>query len=94
MQGLDVEDIRIVVQWGIDGLTFDALTQRFGRCGRNRGMQAMAVLFVDDKYYPKTGSKRKRLLSDNSSDEDDDEAPALKRAREDDSPVRRCVDDL
>ncbi|KZV83791.1 hypothetical protein EXIGLDRAFT_625190 [Exidia glandulosa HHB12029] len=77
--GLDVNDIRICIQWGIEGLTFEGLYQRFGRGGRNRSLQGMGLLFVEDKFYPKTGGKRKRTLADGSDDESDSEEPVEKR---------------
>ncbi|KZV83227.1 P-loop containing nucleoside triphosphate hydrolase protein [Exidia glandulosa HHB12029] len=78
--GLDVNDIRICVQWGIEGLTFEGLYQRFGRGGRNRSLQGVALLFVEDRFYPKTGDKRKRTAGDEADeDESESDEPVSKR---------------
>ncbi len=49
-QGIDIPDIEIVVQWRTM-CDLSTLWQRFGRAAREPGREALAVLFVEAKYF-------------------------------------------
>ncbi|KAI0741660.1 P-loop containing nucleoside triphosphate hydrolase protein [Daedaleopsis nitida] len=48
--GIDIPDIELVVQWRLT-CNLDSLWQRFGRAARGSGREAIAVLFVEPKYF-------------------------------------------
>ncbi|KAH9847346.1 P-loop containing nucleoside triphosphate hydrolase protein [Lenzites betulinus] len=48
--GVDIPSIEIVVQWKAT-CDLDALWQRFGRAARGSGMEGLAVLLVEPKYF-------------------------------------------
>ena len=50
MKGIDIPDIELVVQWRTTcGL--NAIWQRVGRAARGPGCEALAVVFVEAKYF-------------------------------------------
>ncbi|KII86188.1 hypothetical protein PLICRDRAFT_114870, partial [Plicaturopsis crispa FD-325 SS-3] len=55
--GLDLPDIRIVIQWKA---TCDlcSLWQRFGRAARGLGQEAIAIFFVEKKYFDEERKKK------------------------------------
>lgn len=49
--GVDIPDIDVVIQWDIsENLTLVMLWQRFGRAGRDPGLNALAIVFVFEKH--------------------------------------------
>ena len=50
MQGIDIPDIRVVVQWKVPS-SLSTLWQRFGRAGRDRSEEATAVLLAEKEYF-------------------------------------------
>ncbi|KAG2134983.1 P-loop containing nucleoside triphosphate hydrolase protein, partial [Suillus cothurnatus] len=57
--GLDLRDIRLVIQWGfINSLC--VLMQRLGRAARDHTLTALAVYFVEPLYFDTYSSKRKQ----------------------------------
>jgi len=88
LQGMDLSDIDFVGQYKN---TCDPcmLWQRFGRAGRDKDVQATALLFVESKDLdpvdPLEGRKRK------SPEKDDTTEPKSKRARKE-KPVPRVLD--
>ncbi|EPS96960.1 hypothetical protein FOMPIDRAFT_1094615, partial [Fomitopsis schrenkii] len=49
-QGIDVRNIRVVVQWRLT-CDLNTLWQRFGRAARDPSLDAIAILFVEAKYF-------------------------------------------
>ncbi|KAI0688583.1 P-loop containing nucleoside triphosphate hydrolase protein [Cerioporus squamosus] len=50
--GVDIPDIELIVQWRVGStMSLDTIWQRFGRGARGPGTEAVAVLFVDAKYF-------------------------------------------
>ena len=70
MQGIDLKDIELVIQWKV---TCDPciLWQRFGGAARNKQLQATALLFVESKDCDQTEEQkaRKRKRVDDGGDE-------------------------
>ena len=50
MQGIDIPDIRVVVQWKVPSSLL-TLWQHFGCAGRDRSQEATAVLLVEKEYF-------------------------------------------
>ena len=49
--GVDIRNVQVVVQWGLSNhLTLATLWQRIGRAGRDPGMRAVSVVFVEERY--------------------------------------------
>ncbi|KAG6875408.1 hypothetical protein C0992_003988 [Termitomyces sp. T32_za158] len=55
--GMDLPDIRLVVQWHV-GCTMATLWQRFGRAGRDRSIEATAVLLAEKEYMDEFRKKK------------------------------------
>ncbi|KIL57950.1 hypothetical protein M378DRAFT_188349 [Amanita muscaria Koide BX008] len=55
--GMDLPDIRIVVQWGAT-CSISTLWQRFGRCVRDPSLQGTAILFTEKENLDSERSKK------------------------------------
>lgn len=58
-QGIDVRNIRVVVQWRLT-CDLNTLWQRFGRAARDPSLDAIAILFVEAKYFDDEKEKKTR----------------------------------
>lgn len=56
MQGVDISDIEIVVQWRAT-CNLDTLWQRFGRAARGVGRSGIAIFLVEAKYFDEVKRK-------------------------------------
>ena len=54
-----MRNIRIVVQWRLT-CDLNTLWQRFGRAARDPSLDAVAILFVEGKYFDDEKDKRTR----------------------------------
>lgn len=60
--GINIPDIKRVIQWKIfDLLTLATLVQRIGRAGRDTGILAVTVVFVEKRHILVVVYKHSRL---------------------------------
>ncbi|KZV90674.1 P-loop containing nucleoside triphosphate hydrolase protein [Exidia glandulosa HHB12029] len=85
--GIDVPDVRIVIQWGIKNVTFATLYQRIGRGGRDRSLQALALVYVENAHWPDDGKGKAPLKTSVKREAPDDEIPS-KRVKIEEKEVR------
>jgi superfamily II DNA/RNA helicase len=50
-QGIDISDIRVVIQWRATWCSLSTLWQRFGRAVRNMSLEGTAILFAEKEYF-------------------------------------------
>ncbi len=68
-KGIDIPDIEVVVQWRTT-CDLNTLWQRFGRAARDLNREAVAVLFVDARYFDderEEAAKRAQKRKENAS---------------------------
>ncbi len=89
VQGIDIPDIELIVQWR-PTCGLNALWQRVGRAARGAGREALAVLFVNAKYFDdekeaaiKRAEKRKESAAKKAAEKE-----AEKRKRTDEGSGR------
>ena len=84
--GVDDPDVERVIQWGVKKLeNLDTVVQRFGRAGRNPGVQGACFLFTEAKFI----GPRAKKTNANALLERAGEAPKRRTAEE----VRRDLED-
>ncbi|KAG2743118.1 P-loop containing nucleoside triphosphate hydrolase protein [Suillus brevipes Sb2] len=49
--GIDISDIRIVIQWRATWCSLSTIWQRFGRAVRNMSLEGTAILFAEKEYF-------------------------------------------
>lgn len=76
LQGLDIPDISIVVQWKVPK-DLNTLVQRFGRAVRSPDLQGVAILLAEPTWFYETRlaqeASRKRKRGEESSESETDE---------------------
>ncbi|KAH9936346.1 P-loop containing nucleoside triphosphate hydrolase protein, partial [Fomitopsis serialis] len=48
--GIDIKDIELIIQWKLT-CNMETLWQRFGRGARDPALEALAIIFVEPKYF-------------------------------------------
>lgn len=82
-----MRDVQIVIQWTIKHVTFATLYQRFGRGGRDRDIQALAIVYVESAHWPDDG-KGKSTAKTSLKREAVDESMPSKRIKLEEPEVR------
>ncbi|KAG1788899.1 hypothetical protein EV424DRAFT_1270021, partial [Suillus variegatus] len=50
-QGIDISDIRIVIQWRATWCSLSTIWQRFGRAVQNMSLDGTVILFAEKEYF-------------------------------------------
>ena len=65
-KGIDIKDIQLVIQWKFT-CNMETLWQRFGRGARDPDLEALAIFFVESKFFDKLSQPQTMVVSKTST---------------------------